>query len=110
LGSEPTQGVAYAVYAAAAAQRVAAAHGRCGAVRYYQAGADGVAGSQQGAEVGVVHRPERGEQVLIRITKLEDGTLKQDRLTDVRFVPLVGGALPEDDRGTSRGAQRASNG
>jgi len=54
--------------------------------------------------------PERGEQVLIRITKLEDGTLKQDRLTDVRFVPLVGGALPEDDRGTSRGAQRASNG
>ncbi|HVT53861.1 MAG TPA: protein-L-isoaspartate(D-aspartate) O-methyltransferase [Dongiaceae bacterium] len=55
--------------------------------------------------------PERGEQVLIRITKLEDGSLKQERLADVRFVPLVGGALPEEDRGAaSRAAQRASNG
>jgi hypothetical protein len=37
--------------------------------------------------------------------------MKQERLADVRFVPLVGGALPEEDRGAaSRAAQRASNG
>jgi protein-L-isoaspartate(D-aspartate) O-methyltransferase len=54
--------------------------------------------------------PERGEQVLFRVTKLADGTLKQDRLVDVRFVPLVGGAVPEDDRGASQRAARASHG
>jgi protein-L-isoaspartate(D-aspartate) O-methyltransferase len=54
--------------------------------------------------------PERGEQVLIRVTKLEDGSLKQDRLTDVRFVPLVGGALPEDDRDAALRAAKAGHG
>jgi protein-L-isoaspartate(D-aspartate) O-methyltransferase len=45
---------------------------------------------------------ERGEQVLERLTKLEDGTLKREVLADVRFVPLVGGAVPEDDRRAAR--------
>jgi protein-L-isoaspartate(D-aspartate) O-methyltransferase len=54
--------------------------------------------------------PERGEQVLIRITKLEDGTPHQERLAEVRFVPLVGGALPEEDRGGTNRIVRASNG
>jgi protein-L-isoaspartate O-methyltransferase len=44
---------------------------------------------------------------LVRVTKAEDGTLQQERLAGVRFVPLVGGALPEDDRAMRA---KASNG
>ena len=40
--------------------------------------------------------PDRGDQVLIRLRKNEDG-IECDHLADVRFVPLVGGALPEDE-------------
>jgi protein-L-isoaspartate(D-aspartate) O-methyltransferase len=41
---------------------------------------------------------ERGDQVLERVTKLSDGSLKRETLADVRFVPLVAGALPEEER------------
>jgi protein-L-isoaspartate(D-aspartate) O-methyltransferase len=41
---------------------------------------------------------ERGEQVLERVTKLSDGSLKRETLVEVRFVPLVAGALPEEER------------
>jgi protein-L-isoaspartate(D-aspartate) O-methyltransferase len=47
---------------------------------------------------------ERGDQVLERITKTAEGELQREVLADVRFVPLVGGALPEEDR---RAAARA---
>ncbi len=40
--------------------------------------------------------PDKGDQVLIRLRKNENG-IEFDHLADVRFVPLVGGALPEDD-------------
>jgi protein-L-isoaspartate(D-aspartate) O-methyltransferase len=49
--------------------------------------------------------PERGEQVLERITKLADGSLQRETLAEVRFVPLVSGALPEEDRGTAAKAE-----
>jgi protein-L-isoaspartate(D-aspartate) O-methyltransferase len=42
--------------------------------------------------------PERGDQVLERVVKQEDGSLKRDILTEVRFVPMVEGLLPEDER------------
>jgi protein-L-isoaspartate(D-aspartate) O-methyltransferase len=42
--------------------------------------------------------PERGDQVLERVTKQADGSLKRDMLADVRFVPMVEGVLPEDER------------
>jgi protein-L-isoaspartate(D-aspartate) O-methyltransferase len=42
--------------------------------------------------------PERGDQVLERVTKQADGSLKRDVLADVRFVPMVEGILPEDER------------
>jgi protein-L-isoaspartate(D-aspartate) O-methyltransferase len=41
---------------------------------------------------------ERGDQVLERVTKQADGSLKRETLADVRFVPLVAGALPEEER------------
>ena len=53
---------------------------------------------------------ERGDQVLERITKLEDGSLKREVLADVRFVPLVQGALPEDDRRAARTVREVGNG
>jgi protein-L-isoaspartate(D-aspartate) O-methyltransferase len=40
--------------------------------------------------------PDKGDQVLIRLRKLESG-IEFDHLADVRFVPMVAGALPEDD-------------
>jgi protein-L-isoaspartate(D-aspartate) O-methyltransferase len=40
--------------------------------------------------------PDKGEQVLIRLRKLETG-IEFDHLADVRFVPMVAGALPEDE-------------
>jgi protein-L-isoaspartate(D-aspartate) O-methyltransferase len=40
---------------------------------------------------------ERGDQVLMKITKLEDGSLKQEALADVRFVPMISGPVPEDE-------------
>jgi protein-L-isoaspartate(D-aspartate) O-methyltransferase len=43
---------------------------------------------------------ERGDQVLERVTKLNDGTLKRETLADVRFVPLVAGTAPEEGRAT----------
>jgi protein-L-isoaspartate(D-aspartate) O-methyltransferase len=48
--------------------------------------------------------PERGDQVLERITKLADGSLKRDMLADVRFVPMVEGMLPEEERRATRSA------
>jgi protein-L-isoaspartate(D-aspartate) O-methyltransferase len=42
--------------------------------------------------------PERGDQILERVTKLADGSLKRDTLADVRFVPMVEGMLPEEER------------
>lgn len=51
------------------------------------------------AEGGIMIVPvgaERGDQVLLRLTKTPEG-VRQEVLTDVRFVPLVGGALPEDE-------------
>lgn len=47
--------------------------------------------------------PERGEQVLVKLTKNEDGSLDARTIADVRFVPLVAGALPE---GETRAAPR----
>jgi len=47
--------------------------------------------------------PERGEQVLVKAVKNEDGSLTTKVIADVRFVPLVGGALPE---GETRAAPR----
>jgi len=40
--------------------------------------------------------PDKGDQVLIRLRKTEDG-VEFDHLADVRFVPMVAGALPEGD-------------
>jgi protein-L-isoaspartate(D-aspartate) O-methyltransferase len=51
------------------------------------------------AEGGIMVVPvgaERGDQVLLRLTKTSEA-IRQEVLTDVRFVPLVGGALPEDE-------------
>jgi protein-L-isoaspartate(D-aspartate) O-methyltransferase len=42
--------------------------------------------------------PERGDQALERVTKQADGGLKRDVLADVRFVPMVEGMLPDDER------------
>jgi hypothetical protein len=53
---------------------------------------------------------ERGEQVLERVTKLSDGSLKRETLVDVRFVPLVSGALPEDDRRAARQLREVGHG
>ena len=53
---------------------------------------------------------ERGDQVLERVTKLADGSLKRETLADVRFVPLVSGALPEDDRRAARQLREAGHG
>jgi len=52
---------------------------------------------------------ERGDQVLERITKQADGTLQRETLIDVRFVPLVAGAVPEDDRRAVRGLREVGN-
>jgi protein-L-isoaspartate(D-aspartate) O-methyltransferase len=41
--------------------------------------------------------PERGDQVLIKLTRQEDGSVSPKVITDVRFVPLVEGALPEGE-------------
>lgn len=41
--------------------------------------------------------PERGEQTLVKLTKNEDGSLASRIIADVRFVPLVAGALPEGE-------------
>jgi protein-L-isoaspartate(D-aspartate) O-methyltransferase len=49
---------------------------------------------------------ERGDQVLLRLTKTPDGVM-QEVLTEVRFVPLVGGALPEDEMRPVRTMQGA---
>ncbi len=40
--------------------------------------------------------PDKGDQVLIRLRKMESG-VEFDHLADVRFVPMIAGALPEDD-------------
>ena len=59
------------------------------------------------AEGGIMVVPvgaERGDQVLLRLTKTPDG-LYQEILTEVRFVPLVGGALPEEEGRVARAAQ-----
>jgi protein-L-isoaspartate(D-aspartate) O-methyltransferase len=59
------------------------------------------------AEGGIMVVPvgaERGDQVLLRLTKTPDG-LHQEILTEVRFVPLVGGALPEEESRQPRAAQ-----
>ena len=59
------------------------------------------------AEGGIMVVPvgaERGDQVLLRLTKTPDG-VRQEILTDVRFVPLVGGALPEEEGRPPRAAQ-----
>ncbi len=40
--------------------------------------------------------PDKNDQVLVRLRKNED-SIECDHLADVRFVPLVGGALPEGD-------------
>jgi protein-L-isoaspartate(D-aspartate) O-methyltransferase len=53
---------------------------------------------------------ERGEQVLERVTKLADGSLKREVLADVRFVPLVSGALPEEERRNARPLREVGNG
>jgi protein-L-isoaspartate(D-aspartate) O-methyltransferase len=53
---------------------------------------------------------ERGDQVLERVTKLNDGSVKRETLADVRFVPLVSGALPEDDRRAARQLREAGHG
>lgn len=41
--------------------------------------------------------PDKGDQVLIRLRKTEED-VEFDHLADVRFVPMVAGALPEDDK------------
>ncbi|TDQ77586.1 protein-L-isoaspartate(D-aspartate) O-methyltransferase [Dongia mobilis] len=51
--------------------------------------------------------PERGEQVLVKLVKNEDGSLASKIIADVRFVPLVAGALPEGEARTA--ARRAEN-
>ena len=53
---------------------------------------------------------ERGDHVLERVTKLADGSLKRETLADVRFVPLVSGALPEEDRRAARQLREAGHG
>ncbi|MBL9035773.1 MAG: protein-L-isoaspartate(D-aspartate) O-methyltransferase [Rhodospirillaceae bacterium] len=61
------------------------------------------------AEGGIMVIPvgaERGDQVLLRLTKTPDGVM-QEVLTEVRFVPLVGGALPEDEMRPVRTMQGA---
>jgi protein-L-isoaspartate(D-aspartate) O-methyltransferase len=73
------------------------------------AAADGVPQTllDQLAEGGVMVVPvgaERGDQVLLRLTKSHEG-VKQEVLADVRFVPLVGGALPEEEGRPQRAAQ-----
>ena len=62
FGGEPAQRAADPVHAGGPAQRVAPGQGFVDPAerRHGQAGADGVAGTQQGAQVGTVHRPERG--------------------------------------------------
>jgi protein-L-isoaspartate(D-aspartate) O-methyltransferase len=59
------------------------------------------------AEGGIMVVPvgaERGDQVLLRLIKTPDG-LQQEILTEVRFVPLVGGPLPEEEGRQPRAAQ-----
>jgi protein-L-isoaspartate(D-aspartate) O-methyltransferase len=75
------------------------------------AAADGIPQTlvDQLADGGIMVVPvgaERGDQVLLRLTKTSDG-VKQEVLADVRFVPLIGGALPEDDGHPQRTAQGA---
>lgn len=75
------------------------------------AAADGVPQTllDQLAEGGIMVVPvgaERGDQVLLRLTKTAEG-VKQEVLTEVRFVPLVGGALPEEDLRPQRSVQGA---
>jgi protein-L-isoaspartate(D-aspartate) O-methyltransferase len=41
--------------------------------------------------------PERGDQVLVKLTKNEDSSLAAKVISEVRFVPLVAGALPEGE-------------
>jgi len=67
-----------------------------------QLGVDGVMVLPIGAE--------RGDQVLERITRQADGSLKREVLADVRFVPLVAGALPEEDRRALRSVAGGGNG
>ena len=53
--------------------------------------------------------PERGDQELIRVTRTETG-YEHERVCDVRFVPLISGALPEEggaDQPTSRKRARS---
>jgi len=76
------------------------------------AAADGVPQTliDQLAEGGVMVVPvgaERGDQVLLRLTKRPDG-LHQEILADVRFVPLVGGALPEEEGRSPRTARNGA--
>ncbi|HET6223818.1 MAG TPA: hypothetical protein VFE11_16700, partial [Dongiaceae bacterium] len=40
--------------------------------------------------------PERGDQELYRITRTDTG-IEPERICAVRFVPLVSGALPDQD-------------
>jgi protein-L-isoaspartate O-methyltransferase len=40
-------------------------------------------------------------QQLIKVTKQEDGTLRQENLGGVRFVPLIGEQGWDDDRNGS---------
>jgi len=73
------------------------------------AAADGVPQTliDQLAEGGIMVVPvgaERGDQVLLRLVKKPDG-LHQEILADVRFVPLIGGALPEEEGRAPRAAQ-----
>jgi protein-L-isoaspartate(D-aspartate) O-methyltransferase len=73
------------------------------------AAADGVPQTliDQLAEGGIMVVPvgaERGDQVLLRLVKKPDG-LHQEILADVRFVPLVGGALPEEEGRAPRAVQ-----
>ena len=73
------------------------------------AAADGVPQTlvDQLGEGGVMVVPvgaERAEQVLLRLTRRPDGVY-QEVLADVRFVPLVGGALPEEEGRAPRAAQ-----
>jgi len=50
--------------------------------------------------------PERGEQKLVRITKTDTG-IDTETLTDVRFVPLVAGALPDVGADSQQTPQRS---
>ncbi|WP_119458788.1 protein-L-isoaspartate(D-aspartate) O-methyltransferase [Rhodospirillaceae bacterium SYSU D60014] len=48
--------------------------------------------------------PDRGDQELYRISRTEEGP-RREKLGDVRFVPLIAGALPkEEDRSRSTGS------